>query len=189
MHRKWLLAASLLILPLNAVLAQVTSNSDRKRVEIVRTELVPDIDGVLDDAIWQEATRITDLHQYQPVDQGAPSERSEFYIAYNERFLYVAARLYDSDPSGISARQLVQGQNLGFDDGFEFILDTFNNGRTGYHFQTNPNGIRREGVYDNPQNLNRDWEGIWQVESRIDEEGWTTEIAIPFNTLNFDPTQ
>jgi len=160
----------------------------RKSTEIARTELQPVIDGVLDDAIWQEATVIDDLHQYQPVDQGAPSERSVFYIAYSERFLYVAARLYDSDPSGISARQLVQGQNLGFDDGIEFILDTFNNGRGGYQFQTNPNGIRREGVYDNPQNLNRDWKGIWQVESRIDAEGWTTEIAIPFNTLNFDPS-
>jgi hypothetical protein len=160
----------------------------RKSTEIARTELQPVLDGVLDDAIWQEATVIEDMHQYQPVDQGPPSERSVFYIAYSERFLYVAARLYDSDPSGISARQLVQGQNLGFDDGIEFILDTFNNGRGGYQFQTNPNGIRREGVYDNPQNLNRDWKGIWQVESRIDEEGWTTEIAIPFNTLNFDPS-
>lgn len=175
-----------------AVSAQVApdverSNSTRKSVEIVRTELEPLIDGVLDDEIWTHATVIDDLHQYQPVDQGTPSERSVFYVTYSERFLYVAARLYDSDPSGISARQLVQGQNLGFDDGIEFILDTFNNGRGGYHFQTNPNGIRRDGVFDNPQNLNRDWEGIWQVESRIDDEGWTTEIAIPFNTLNFDP--
>lgn len=164
-------------------------NTDRKSVEITRTDLVPELDGVLDDEIWAVATRIEDLHQYQPVDQGMPSERSVFYVAYSERFLYVAARLYDSDPSGISARQLVQGQDLGFDDGIEFILDTFNNGRGGYHFQTNPNGIRRDGVFDNPQNLNRDWEGIWRVESKIDEEGWTTEIAIPFNTLNFDPTQ
>jgi hypothetical protein len=164
-------------------------NTDRKSVDIARTELEPLLDGVLDDEIWKVATTIEDLHQYQPVDQGVPSEKSIFYVAYSQRFIYVAARLYDSDPSGISARQLMQGQSLEFDDGIEFILDTFNNGRGGYHFQTNPNGIRRDGVFDNPQNLNRDWEGIWQVESRIDEEGWTTEIAIPFNTLNFDPTQ
>ncbi|MEX2367120.1 MAG: DUF5916 domain-containing protein, partial [Pseudohongiellaceae bacterium] len=113
--------------------------------------------------------------------------RSEFYLAYSERFFYIGARLYDSDPSGISARQLVQGSNLGFDDAFEFILDTFNNGRTGYHFQVNPNGIRQEGVFESPNQLNRDWTGIWQVESRIDDQGWTAEVAIPFNTLNFDP--
>jgi Domain of unknown function (DUF1083). len=163
------------------------AQGERKRVEIVRTELSPKLDGILDDEIWKIAAVITDMHQFQPVDHGEPTERSEFYLAYDERFLYVAARLYDSDPSGISARQMVQGQGMPFDDAFEFILDTFNNGRTGYQFQANPNGIRREGVYENPSTLNSDWDGIWQVESRIDELGWTAEVAIPFNTLNFDP--
>jgi len=122
----------------------VTNNSARKRLEIKRTELAPEIDGVLDDEIWKTATVISDFHQFQPVDHGEPSEISEFYIAYSERFFYVAARLYDSDPSAISARQMVQGGNMQFDDAFEFILDTFNNGRTGYQFQVNPNGIRPE---------------------------------------------
>ncbi|MGA0841234.1 MAG: DUF5916 domain-containing protein, partial [Pseudomonadales bacterium] len=159
----------------------------RKSVDIVRTDLEPEIDGVLDDALWREATVIEDFHQYQPVDQGEPSERSVFYIAYGERYLYLAARLYDNDPSGIVARQLVQGGDFRSDDSFEFILDTFNNGRTGYQFIVNPNGIRREGVYENPNTLNEDWTGIWQVEARIDDAGWTAEVAIPFNTLNFDP--
>jgi len=159
----------------------------RKQIEIARTTLVPEIDGILDDEIWRQATRISDMHQFLPEDHGEPTESSLFYITYSERYFYLAARLYDSDPSGISARQLIQGQGMPFDDAFEFILDTFNNGRTGYQFQINPNGIRREGVYENPNSLNRDWTGIWQVESRIDEEGWTAEVAIPFNTLNFDP--
>ncbi len=162
--------------------------ASRKSVEIKRTELEPKIDGVLDDELWKEATIINDMHQFQPVDHGEPSERSEFYLTYSERFLYIGARLYDSDPSGISARQLVQGQTMQFDDAFEFILDTFNTGRTGYQFQVNPNGIRREGVYENPNSLNSDWNGIWLVESRMDEQGWTAEVAIPFNTLNFDPS-
>jgi hypothetical protein len=166
----------------------LAASASRKSVEVVRTEVAPKIDGVLDDELWKRATVIADLHQYQPVDHGEPSEKSEFYLAYSERFLYIAARLYDSNPELISARQLVQGQGMPFDDAFEFILDTFNTGRTGYQFQVNPNGIRREGLYENPRNLNNDWTGIWLVESRIDDKGWTAEVAIPFNTLNFDPT-
>ncbi|MFZ9584965.1 MAG: carbohydrate binding family 9 domain-containing protein, partial [Pseudohongiellaceae bacterium] len=163
------------------------SSAERKSIEIVRTELTPKIDGILDDELWRQATVLSDMHQFQPVDHGQPTEKSEFYLAYSERFLYVAARLYDSNPELISARQMVQGGNMPFDDAFEFILDTFNNRRTGYSFQVNPNGIRREGVYENPNNLNNDWNGIWLVESRIDEQGWTAEVAIPFNTLNFNP--
>jgi len=142
------------------------TEASRKKIQITRfvDDMEPEIDGVLDDAIWQTATVISDLHQFQPVDHGQPSEQSEFYIAYTDRFFYVGARLYDSEADGIIARQLVQGGGLGSDDAFEFILDTFNNGRTGYHFQVNPNGIRREGVYENPNSLNRDWTGIWRVE-------------------------
>jgi hypothetical protein len=159
----------------------------RKRVEIVRSDLEPVLDGVLDDEIWKTATVISDMHQFMPIDQGVPSETSEFYIAYNERFFYLGARLSDSSPNSIVARQLVQGGQFNGEDFFEFILDTFNNGRTGYLFQVNPNGIRREGVFENPNQLNDDWTGIWQVESRIDGNGWTAEVAIPFNTVNFDP--
>jgi hypothetical protein len=167
--------------------SQGASPASRKRVEIARTELEPVLDGVLDDEIWQKATVISDMHQFNPVDQAAPTELSEFYIAYNERFFYLGARLSDSSPDGIISRQLVQGGQFNGDDFFEFILDTFGNGRTGYLFQVNPNGIRREGVFENPNQLNDDWTGIWQVESHIDENGWTAEVAIPFNTLNFNP--
>jgi len=193
-------ALLLLVFSGHAVLAQpaagtgstaslpASSAGSRKSVEIMRTELAPKIDGRLDDEIWRSATVISDMHQFQPVDHAEPSENSEFYLAYNERFLFVGARMFDKDPAGIGARQLMQGGNMGFDDAFEFILDTFNNGRTGYSFQVNPNGIRGQGIYENPNTLNRDWNGIWEVESRIDEQGWTAEVAIPFNTLNFDPT-
>jgi hypothetical protein len=167
--------------------ADPDASFSRKRVEIARTDLEPVLDGVLDDEIWKTATVIADMHQFNPVDQAEPTERSEFYIAYSENFFYLGARLYDSAPDGIISRQLVQGGQFNGDDFFEFILDTFNNGRTGYLFQVNPNGVRREGVFEGPNQTNDDWSGIWQVESRIDEQGWTAEVAIPFNTLNFDP--
>ncbi len=171
----------------NEFSGNLDASSARKRIEVKRTARAPIIDGVLDDDVWKTAAVISDLHQFQPVDHGQPSEDSIFYISYNDNYFFVGARLNDSEADRIIARQLVQGGGLGSDDSFEFILDTFNNGRTGYHFQVNPNGIRREGIYENPNDLNRDWTGIWQVESRVDEQGWTAEVAIPFTTLNFDP--
>ena len=162
-------------------------NSETKLVDVHKTSLVPVLDGVLDDPIWREATVITDFHQVQPVDHGEPTEVSEFYIAYDERNFYMAARLYDSNPSLIRANQLIQGQNVNGDDTADILLDTFNNDRTAFYFQTNPNGVRSEGVWESASTYNGDWSGIWQVESRIDEQGWTTEMVIPFTTLNFDP--
>jgi hypothetical protein len=168
--------------------AQSEQPVQRKRVEIARMRVAPRIDGIVDDAEWKDATPITDLHQFNPVDHGEPSEDSEFYIAYDSDYLYLAARLYDSDPDGITATQLVQGQSLHSDDQVKFILDTFNNGRTGYQFQVNPNGIRREGLFESPTSLNKDWTTIWQTRTSRDERGWYAEVAIPFTSLNFDPT-
>jgi hypothetical protein len=155
-------------------------------LDFQQRNVAPVIDGVLDDAEWAHATRIDDLHQFQPIDHGEPSEKSEFFISYDEDFLYVGARLYDRDPAAITAHQLVQGNTLRFDDAIEFLLDPFETRRTGYWFQLNPNGIRRDGVYENPTEINRDWDGIWKAQARIDEFGWTAEIAIPFKTLNFN---
>jgi len=172
----------------NAVPAgeSASAGTRAKSVCLQQSDVAPVIDGALDDAVWASATRIDDLHQFQPVDHGEPSENSEFYIFYDEDFLYVGAHLYDSNPAAIVARQLAQGQTLRFDDAIEFLLDPFATRRTGYWFQLNPNGIRRDGVYESPTEINRDWDGIWQAQAKIDANGWTAEVAIPFKTLNFN---
>ena len=159
----------------------------RKVMDIVRTETPPLVDGRLDEQVWQQATVIADLHQYDPLEHGVPSETSIFYVLYDDENLYVGARLLDSEPSLISARQMVQGQSVDVDDRIEVILDPFNNKRTGYRFQLNPRGVRRDGLFDRGTRVNEDWDGIWHAEAVIDDEGWTAEIVIPFKSLNFDP--
>ena len=60
------------------------------------------------------------------------------------------------------------------------LLDPFHDRRSGYRFLTNPNGLRQEGLFQNISEEQWDWEGIWYTASTIDDEGWITEIAIPF---------
>ena len=171
-----------------ACLASVAQEAAiRKVMDIVRTETPPHVDGRLDEQVWQQATVIADLHQYDPLEHGVPSETSIFYVLYDDENLYIGARLLDSEPSLISARQMVQGQSVDVDDRIEVILDPFNNMRTGYRFQLNPRGVRRDGLFDRGTNVNEDWDGIWHAEAVIDDEGWTAEIVIPFKSLNFDP--
>ena len=179
--------AAVAALALCCVTGAAQERLTRKVTEIVRASTPPLLDGRLDEPVWSEATVITDLHQYEPVDHGEPSESSVFYVLYDEDNLYVGARLLDSEPSLIAARQMVQGQTVEVDDRIVVVLDPFNNMRTGYRFQLNPNGVRRDGVFDRATNVNEDWEGIWHAEAVLDEQGWTAEIAIPFKTLNFNP--
>jgi hypothetical protein len=159
----------------------------RKIATIVRTAIPPTLDGQLNKPEWDNALVIDDFHQYEPIDHGDPSEKSVFYLLYDDENLYIGARLFDKNASDISARQLIQGQSVEADDRIEFVIDPFNNMRTGYKFQVNPNGVRYDGVFEGPQRVNADWDGIWYAESAVDDEGWTSEIVIPFKTLNFNP--
>ena len=158
-----------------------------KILAVAPTETPPVIDGVLDDAVWADAPSMDDMHQYEPVDHGEPSERTEVWILYDSDNLYVGARMWDSEPDQIRARQMVQHGTLRWDDSIGIFLDPFNNNRTGYNFQVNPNSSRADGVFETPTRLNRDWEGIWFAEAAIDENGWTAEFQIPFKTLSFNP--
>lgn len=179
------------IFALGLVLSSVSvvgqERKERKITDIVRTSTPPVLDGSLNDATWVGATVIEDLHQYQPDDNGVPSEGSIFYVAYDDDNLYLGARLFDSAPDEISARQMIQGQAVNLDDRISLIIDPFNNMRAGYKFEINANGVRRDGVYSGPERTNSDWDGIWDAAAAIDDDGWVAEAAIPFKSLNFDP--
>jgi hypothetical protein len=158
-----------------------------KSVRIVRAATPPVIDGVLDEEAWSQASQVEDLHEIQPTEYAPASERTVVYLLYDDDALYIGARLYDRDPGGITARILRQGEQVFGDDWFSVLLDPFHDRRSGYRFMTNPNGLRQEGLFQNISEEQWDWEGIWYTASTIDEQGWVTEIAIPFKTLSFNP--
>jgi len=160
---------------------------DDKRFRINRISEAPQIDGRIDPAEWQEAARISDMHEIEPVEFTTPSERTVWYFAYDDRALYVAGYAYDSEPDQISASVLRQGGNLWPDDRMSLIIDPFNNKRSGYSFTLNPNGVREEAIYATPTRPSDEWDGIWRGAAQIVDDGWTMEMAIPFNTITFDP--
>jgi hypothetical protein len=187
--RQLLAALLAFALPTAASLAQesVPEGGREKSVRIVRTATPPVIDGKLDDEAWQLAAQIDDFHEIQPTEYAPPGERTLVYLTYDADAIYIGARLYDRDPSQITARILRQGDRVFGDDWFSVLIDPFNDKRSGYRFQTNPNGLRQEAIFQNVADEQWDWQGIWYTASTIDEQGWVTEIAIPYKTLSFDP--
>ena len=166
----------------------IPDGAREKSVRIVHTATPPVIDGVLDEEAWQLAVQLEDLHEIQPTEYAPASERTVVYLMYDKDAIYIAARLYDRDPSQIAARILRQGEQVFGDDWFSVLLDPFHDRRSGYRFMTNPNGLRQEGLFQNISEEQWNWEGIWYTASTVDERGWITEIAIPFKTLSFDPS-
>jgi len=148
------------------------------------------LDGVLDEEAWEEAETITGFIQSMP-DAGAPAtEQTVVRVVYNEKRLYVGALMLDSEPQGIIHQFLEQDFETHDDDVFAVTLDTFLDRRDSFMFLINPNGAVKDGqTFDNSRTTNLAWEGVIEVETTIHQEGWTVELAIPFTTLRFDPSQ
>lgn len=169
--------------------AQPTSNS--LRAHAVDGPARIQLDGHLDEAPWTAAPTSTDFTQQEPVEGGTPSERTAVRVVHDNEALYLGITLFYEDPSDIRAYQLRRDIGLGSDDRLMWTIDPYNDGRNAYFFETNPLGVRGDGLLTSGQgsNLNKSWDGIWDVAVRRHEEGWTAEFRIPFRTLQFDPGQ
>jgi hypothetical protein len=149
-----------------------------------------ELDGHLNESIWTRAQVTSGFLQQEPTEGQPATEPTEVYIAFDTDNLYIGAVLYDSDPSGILGYQKERDGDLGSDDRFIVMIDTFLDGRTGYVFWTNPAGLMGDGLLRIGGNIpvNISWDGIWEARTARGEYGWSTEIRIPFRTLNFDET-
>ena len=174
------------IVPFWTVASAQPAGSTQKRFDIPRIDAASTVDGVLDEDAWQRAAVISDLHQLDPIEYAEASEDTDIYVYYDEDALHIGARLWSSGADTVTANILRQGRFIWTDDQFIVVLDPFNNGRDGYSFRLNPNGVRHDGLYIGPSRAQWDWDGIWQGAATIDENGWTAEMAIPFKTLSLN---
>lgn len=149
---------------------------------------VPKIDGDLSDPAWKLAAKIPSLTQQYPNEQTAPSEKTEVYLCYDSTQLYIAFRCYDSEPEKVNASIMQRDQSVGPDDYVYVLLDPFQTEREGYYFRLNANGAKGEGrITEQLNRPNMDWDALWDGAGKMDETGWTVEMAIPFRSLSFDP--
>ena len=173
------------------------ASRERYTVPAVRVDEMPRLDGALDDAVWKKAAVVEDFVQQEPREGSPASERTEVRVMYDGRNLLIGVHAYDDDPAGLVATEMRRDSDRLLDeDSFALILDTFNDSRNGYMFVTTPLGakleqqISEEGEGNNRSglvnsNINRNWDGIWEVVTRVTDDGWTAEIAIPLTTIRF----
>jgi hypothetical protein len=144
------------------------------------------LDGRLDEPAWARATPIGALVQTEPDEGASPTEATEVRVLRDDETLYFGIRCFDRSPSGIAATKMGRDGELEGDDHVMVVLETFGDRRNGFFFAVNPRGARAEGqIANNSEELNFDWDGIWDAAARVDDTGWAAELAIPFKTLRF----
>jgi hypothetical protein len=147
------------------------------------------IDGVVDEAAWNEAEAVSELWQQFPSDTSLAKSHTEFRATYDDDFLYFSAIARDNTKGGYvisSLRRDFRGPGL---DGVSVILDPFQDVTNGFFFGVSPAGVQREGLISNGYMRNDDldlsWDNKWYSETKIEDGYWVAEFAIPFKTLRF----
>ncbi|MFC1619986.1 DUF5916 domain-containing protein [Candidatus Neomarinimicrobiota bacterium] len=142
------------------------------------------IDGYLDDQVWREAHYSSDFIQRDPLEGQPATERTEFALLYDDEYLYVGVKAYDSDPSGIRSILSRRDDEIP-SDWVHVSFDSYNDHRTAFEFWLNPLGVKRDLRRYDDDNHDTNWDAIWEGKSALLDDGWSAEFRIPFRELRF----
>ena len=132
---------------------------------------------------------MSDLIQTEPQEGSPATEKTEVWILYDDDYVYVSGRLWESQPDRMVVNIMQRDfPGLANNESFSFAFDPFLDRRNGVLFIVNPIGGRTDGQIVDRQ-FNRDWNAVWEVEVGRFEGGWTVEYAIPFKSLRYRPGQ
>ncbi|HEV8319735.1 MAG TPA: DUF5916 domain-containing protein [Vicinamibacterales bacterium] len=179
-----------------------------RRAIASRATAAPTIDGVLDEPAWQQAIPIGDFIQSEPFQGQPATERTEVRVLFTASTIYVGVICFDSDPTGIVTTDSRRDSALTGQDSFQIIFDTYHDRQNGFIFGTNSVGVQYDAQVRNEGEttrggpftgtagadttgagggLNVNWDGTWDVKTRVTETGWRAEFAIPLRTLRYGP--
>ncbi len=164
--------------------AQLAPRDPATTATAMRTSTPPQIDGLQADAVWAIVPKTSNFLEFDPKPSQAARFKTEFQVTFDDRNLYVFVRAFDPDPDSIM-HALTRRDVRGPSDQIKIIIDSYNDNRTGYEFAVNPDGVKRDFAVFNDGNEDDSWNGVWDVATSVDEQGWTAEFQIPLSQLRY----
>lgn len=143
--KKWGLPAILFILCMQVVSSQNNFSTKQKSFTVKYIQDFIELDGILDEAIWEEAESANNFWEYFPVDSIQAIEQTDIKMLYDDKNLYIGITVYTKG-TDFAIESLKRDFRAGNSDNITLLFDTFNDGNNAFLFGTNPYGVRREGL-------------------------------------------
>lgn len=155
------------------------------------------IDGIPDEAAWQNATVITNFRDISGDGFPLPLYRTTARILWDDQYLYVAAELEEPN---VWAYNTQHDQIIYEEPDFEVFIDPDNDCQNYYEMEANARGTILDLFLTKPYRtafgtyINFGWDapGV-KVATHIDgtlndasniDKGWSIEFAIPYKAIN-----
>ena len=175
----------LVIILFNTVTWQIQA-SERRTAYAYRTATPILVDGQLNEPGWLEGKPISNFVQQSPNEGDPASEQTVVRVLFDAEQLYVGFECLDSQPDQIVANEMKRDGMLWQNDNVYLLIDPYGDKRSGFFFRTNALGAQADSaVTDGGHRVNGSWDCVWQTAGRRHDQGWTVEMAIPFDQLRF----
>ncbi len=142
------------------------------------------LDGILDDNVWQIATRYDNFTTASPDVGLEPTQSTSVQLGYDTDHLYFAIRAFDAEPA------LIKSAIMGWDalysgDYVGVYVDALNDSHGAWAFLVNAHGSQGDCLAGPTGEIESSPDNTWQAAANLDSLGYTVEIAIPLRSLRF----
>lgn len=180
----------LLFLLLHVFASAQQSASDnsivRKEISALKISKAPKIDGILNDEVWKNAPVAKDFTERNPTN-GKPEPqdyRTFVKVLYDDTGVYFGIDMRDPHPENI-AKEKTERDKIGVDDAFGITINGYNDKQQAMLFIVQASGVQVDSRLANNTQDDFSWNAVWYSGVRINENGWTAEIKIPYFELRF----
>ncbi len=170
-----------------SVEAQVPETKNRRthRIQVESISESLQIDGRLDEAVWQIAERAGDFIRVLPIDTGQAEAQTDVMVARDATHFYFAIICYDPTPGNRPAESLRRDFSFGRNDNFLIFMDTYNDQTNGFSFGTSAAGAQWDGLQADGGFVNLNWDCKWRSAVSNEPDKWIAEYAIPFRSIKY----
>lgn len=158
--------------------------ADAPKLAAVKIAKPPVIDGIIDPAEWAGAAQGTLF--IDPLTAKPTADQTESWLAYDEKYIYVALYAHDVKPGGIVGREVQPGSEFNGEDTLSFQINPFGNRRGDGKSYFHVNCLNTQSEYiSGGRASKREWRGQWTSAVKRMPDGWTVEMRIPWAILNY----
>jgi hypothetical protein len=160
---------------------------------LVRLKGEVKLDGPSDEPAWRDIAPLP-LVVHTPTFGLPCTERTEILVGHDDHALYIAGRLYDSEPGKIMNSSKKRDSSNMNQEWLAVIIDSYHDHENALGFFTAPSGLRLDfaifndsqpGELPYPDPVNISWNAFWDVAVKVTDQGWFAEMRIPFSSLRF----
>ncbi len=146
---------------MNAFNVSAQKKNESFQLHIHRASTAIKVDGVMDEAAWQQADTTSNFFMVTPMDTSLANVKTEVKMCYDDHNLYLIAVCYIKGAGPYYVESLRRDFAFGKNDNFLLFMDPFNDLTNGFSFGANAAGAQWDGTMYEGGKVDLNWDNKW----------------------------